>query len=694
MAAARSRRRAAAALVTALALAGCQGDGGAPRPVGPLGDATPAADEPDRAADPGAALAVAPTGVPHAGSIAALAVDPRGRAALSLDHLGGLRLWPALDGSAPPWVVPVRGARDLSLAVGADGPLAAVVDAAGAVHIVDGRKIRAAGTPHQPARQVEVLPAGDAVLVLGRDHRLRVLDRSGAELAELEARQYRPEALRLTSDAAAAVTAERQSDGTVLFRRVAVERGPAGFALTLAEGAVEVAGVASTERGQWALRGDGGALAFFAPDDPDTLGVELDVAVVELGGERVTAKLPIQASQQRALGFVADDAVAVTAASGNRSWRVDAASGRALPIASPVDHDPERAADAFAPGLRLAGAGQWLFTQRTDDGAQRYLGYAAFAPSRAAIAPGGAVAWIESTDGSVYVEPGDGSVARLVAPERRAYQQLAFVDDRRLALADSGGGVSLVDWRTGARLATAALDGPAQYMALGPRRRLLALNGQRGGTWVFAVRGDELVGPRLIADASVRSGFAGDVVWTLDGSQTLRRYRRGEVQRGVDQERLGEPGVQVAGSSYATTTVDPAGRALAVRYQDGGLRLVVDAGSADEHSAELRETAFWLEPSPDGARVAVGTQSGAVQVHDLPGGELAWTASYGRGGIASAAWAADGATLAIAGSLGGALHDATDGSPRRTTCGLRFESRDSPPLLTHAGREEPLVCEH
>src|SRR5262245_10461262 len=41
---------------------------------------------------------------PHGGTITQLAVTPDGKAAITLDDLGGFRLWPALDGSVEPRV--------------------------------------------------------------------------------------------------------------------------------------------------------------------------------------------------------------------------------------------------------------------------------------------------------------------------------------------------------------------------------------------------------------------------------------------------------------------------------------------------------------------------------------------------------------------------------------------------------------
>src|SRR6184192_590488 len=58
---------------------------------------------------------------PHGGAISTLAVTPDGTAAITADQLGGMRLWPVLDGSREPLVVDLPHARDLAIGTRADG---------------------------------------------------------------------------------------------------------------------------------------------------------------------------------------------------------------------------------------------------------------------------------------------------------------------------------------------------------------------------------------------------------------------------------------------------------------------------------------------------------------------------------------------------------------------------------------------
>ena len=55
-------------------------------------------------------------GVPHSNNIDLVALSRDGELALSRDSLGGIRFWPSLDGKSEPMLMPIRGARSMSLA--------------------------------------------------------------------------------------------------------------------------------------------------------------------------------------------------------------------------------------------------------------------------------------------------------------------------------------------------------------------------------------------------------------------------------------------------------------------------------------------------------------------------------------------------------------------------------------------------
>lgn len=72
---------------------------------------------------------------PHAGAIVALTASPDASAVLSIDELGGARLWPTLDGTKEPRVVELPAARELALGTIPGGYSAVVLDESGGLYI-------------------------------------------------------------------------------------------------------------------------------------------------------------------------------------------------------------------------------------------------------------------------------------------------------------------------------------------------------------------------------------------------------------------------------------------------------------------------------------------------------------------------------------------------------------------------------
>jgi len=92
---------------------------------------------------------------PHGGAINTLAVTPDGAAVLSIDELGGVRLWPALDGSIEPRIVDLPAPRQIAITQDPKGFLIAMLDEVGylVLTVVDknGVRISRATPPAEPA---------------------------------------------------------------------------------------------------------------------------------------------------------------------------------------------------------------------------------------------------------------------------------------------------------------------------------------------------------------------------------------------------------------------------------------------------------------------------------------------------------------------------------------------------------------
>jgi hypothetical protein len=118
----------------------------------------------------------------HGSEIVALGVTADGGAVASADRLGGLRLWPALDGTREPIVIQGTAARAVALAREGDGFALSTLDDAGGVHIM---RISAAGavreriTVANEQRAIEIDGTPEGLVVLRADQTLELVDGAG-----------------------------------------------------------------------------------------------------------------------------------------------------------------------------------------------------------------------------------------------------------------------------------------------------------------------------------------------------------------------------------------------------------------------------------------------------------------------------------------------------------------------------------
>ena len=119
-------------------------------------------------------------GVPHGGVITHVAITEQGDAALSLDNLGELRLWPSLDGKRPPVPIAAAGVSEVGLGSTGGDLLAALLDQAGAVRLLRlGRDGTVRGHAQLPGdvASVQLVMIDDGVLVVPRGQIDRALRR-------------------------------------------------------------------------------------------------------------------------------------------------------------------------------------------------------------------------------------------------------------------------------------------------------------------------------------------------------------------------------------------------------------------------------------------------------------------------------------------------------------------------------------
>ncbi len=124
----------------------------------------------------------------HGAPIKRIAVTDDGRAAVTADQNGGIRVWPALDGSREPFVV--TGAEPGALAIARDGDGLVIADHDGArgvelIRLAPTGEIRgrAALDPDPAVLQIELTSGG--ALVLRADRAIELVDASGVSRSRL-----------------------------------------------------------------------------------------------------------------------------------------------------------------------------------------------------------------------------------------------------------------------------------------------------------------------------------------------------------------------------------------------------------------------------------------------------------------------------------------------------------------------------
>jgi hypothetical protein len=155
-----------------LVLAACGADS-APAPV----SAPPAAPAKPTAPPPPPLSAV------HGADIAVLGITVDGLAAATADRVGGIRLWPVLDGTREPVVIQGTSPRAIALLRDGDGFAIGMLDAAGGVRVV---RTTAAGavvgraSARGEVAATAVVATSEGLLILRADQTIELVDAGGA----------------------------------------------------------------------------------------------------------------------------------------------------------------------------------------------------------------------------------------------------------------------------------------------------------------------------------------------------------------------------------------------------------------------------------------------------------------------------------------------------------------------------------
>ena len=159
-----------------------------------------------------------PIGIPHGGEVLHVAVTESGDAAVSLDSLGGVRLWPMLDGSREPIAIQLPNVRLVAISHAGAELLVAILDVSGSLRLIrytrEGRVRGSAQVPGDaPVDDVVAIDGG--ILVARRD---RSIERYDA-LATLAGR------ITLAPGEQLGALAVRHGGGAVLIEHAVIEHG-------------------------------------------------------------------------------------------------------------------------------------------------------------------------------------------------------------------------------------------------------------------------------------------------------------------------------------------------------------------------------------------------------------------------------------------------------------------------------------
>lgn len=698
-------RATGALLVLALAACGTSGPPRAPHPPPPdsIGAAAP---------DAGGVPEPPPArrGVPHYAAIVATAVSALGDAALSRDVVGEVRLWPRIDGTAAPEVVPIRSIATMRVQANPGWILVGAVDEAGTGYLLryrrDGIRDGVATFAAGDAPVTAVVPLGDAsaALIVRADHGVELVDPSGQRRGTLASHGTRVHAIEIRGPRELLAITRVVDGGAVAYRLLGLAdvdgRLTRGIDHPLARPPRETMSAL-------AVSPDGEHVAYFvdrdAPPPPPpapasgapasrSAGRRLPppprppspgparVAVVEVAtGRDVTpADLAgLDLANPTQLGFTGDDDLRVFTASA--SWNVSLRDGAVI------------AGATARGGATPSTAARWIVSAHDrflvtlfDDRDLRYLGYAASVPVAAGLSDDGrTVAWA-TRDGAIVIEPVDGGPEVAGPTLEGGIGLVRFVGDDHVLVVTNRGIAYLLDARTGAQQGALPVAGSPATMTFDPRRRWLAGPHPGGGAWVVAIdpttTKSPLVHLAVVPDGATMVALLDDdarALVTLDGRRQLRSYAVRELTAGIGPAAIRDrPAIAVPG---AVRTVDRRGRVYDLSGRTLGIRTPFEPSSTPAHtSIELTLDPRNLVVTPDGGYAIALSATRVLEAVGLTT-PVRWTAPTSTVPPTGWAFSADGRRVVVVAQDGATIYDLATGTPVGAGCGWRFGAHAAPP---------------
>lgn len=617
---------------------------------------------------------------PHGGVIRRLAVTADGTAALTEDGLGGLRLWPTLDGTREPRLVDLPPTRGLALATDPRGFVAAVLDHVGGLVIQvidrDGIALQRASLRADPAHLgIEMTSRG--VLAWRADQMI----------------------VRFAIDGSLTAQLPLEAGQRIVSVAVAGERAVAVIATDTTQRARWLVLGEALSWGPWIDAGDevGGVIAVSASGTRFASARHLkargtpQVVVIDTASGKVIANEAVAAASS--LGFLDDDHLAVSLG-GSVQW-LDLANK--VPATAPLAGMSTDLADG---GTMIVAGGRAISITNselliTTPSSVSYLGYDLETPAVAAVGLNGQLlVGVRESFALLDTNLDAAALPALGVPATAAVSELRWVGgttwlvewsqltdgQTSLAVVDLASGkpaktlrsampmVGLLLYEPSTKLVTLSLGAPPEVAAFDPAR--LTLDAITVLPKPASYRQIELVpvAPALAGGTKV-------VVIEMLDKMTMRWVR--------DPKNLAHgPSISIQGTLGAA---DRAGNVYVWRSTPANLELAIYRDGAWTGTVPTDgPVAVW--PSPSGSHIVLISSTRVSLV--ARDGKTVWTQPIQ--GASEALWI-DDATLAILGAGGLARFDAMTGKLLAARCGWRFGLSSKPhPVSAHV---EPMCAQ-
>ena len=611
----------------------------APPPVVPVATVPPPAG---RSFAPRAAIAA-----PHGAAIARLALSLDGTAAISADTAGGIRLWPALDGSREPMVVELPQPRALALAAHGDGFAVFAIDQAGALVIAqlgaDGvTRTRATFPGDVPYSQIAMTGAG--LLAWRSDHVIARYDLDGARLDELAAKPGENIVAIAAAGRRAAAIVDRGSARSV--RWLTLEPHLAW------DSSFDITGFAS----ELAIAASGDRIAIVVH------GGDVARPLLQVLDRRGTLIADAQGSEVGALGFLDDETMALATGGTAVLWSLSKSPPRGT----------SRSGRALAVAAGRAIAAQDGELELLSPAGIEFLGYAITAPQLVREAPRGGLVLGNGNE----LHALDALLAIAAPPQIPVLTAGRLVDVRWLGDDDWAVMTAQKDGTMWLELADAAHDTAKvirsyvpvlPQLAYEPTRHLLTLSYLPNAE----IRRYDPATHELALVTSLPHKSSGTTVLVpLAGDDELLQVSPGEIAWLPDASKPERASARLP-TTESPAAIDATGRVYLWKPGRGGELEVYERGTK-LHTIPLGRPGR-IVPDPHGTRF-LRIERGEVEMFRLDGAR-AWARPLQL--VQEALWLGDGG-LVLAGATGIARIDPETGDVLAARCGWQLERSAAP----------------